>query len=154
MLSSATLLLQNLTPGTATLDLYRDAAGAPGTLAGVLTSPTTYSSSLSLTTFGGNSLLLQPNSAYWLVLTSSAGDFEWAWTQSSAGSGVGFEPDWAATDDSGVTWYTGNSDPQIASVTANPIASAVPEPSANGMLLLAVMVAAAGLIARNAKRAY
>lgn len=141
-LSSATLMLQNFTPGTATLYLYRDAAGQPGTTEGNLSSPGTYSTTISATTFAGNNLLLLPNSNYWLVLTANTGDFEWAWTESSSGSGAGFEANWSASNDAGATWFTSSTEPEISSVMASPTASAVPEPSVVGLLAIGYLLAA------------
>ncbi len=83
------------------LYLYSDGGGSPATQLGLLTSPASYSSVLSNTEFGGSGLLLSANNIYWLVASAIGGDFEWAYTYGLAGSGPGFLPAWAFTDDAG-----------------------------------------------------
>lgn len=102
-LSSATLLLQMDTIGTVGLDLYSDNSGIPGTLLGSLVSSRTYSSSLAAVSFTASGLTLNADTTYWLVLAASSGSFEWAWTQTNSGDGVGFTGDSAFFD--GAYWY-------------------------------------------------
>lgn len=101
--------------GTAELDLYSD-TGQGGSPVGTLTPPKGYSMGLAQATFAGNGLSLSPNSTYWLVLKASSGQFEWGWTDSDAGSGIGFTHTWGLSDDAGRTWLTSDVAPVQFSV--------------------------------------
>jgi hypothetical protein len=138
-LDSITLLLSNRAPGTAELDVYNSVALKPGTSVGSLVSPGSFTSSLSQTIFGGNNITLQANSVYWAVLKAPSGSFNWAWTESNTGSGVGFRRVFAATDDAGAAWFTSNGEPQLARILAIPLVSIVPEPSLLSLLAFLVL---------------
>lgn len=105
-LSTATLLLASDGGGALSLYLYSDDGGTPAVQLGLLASPAAYSLVLSNTEFGGNGLLLSANSIYWLVASAVGGDFEWAYTYDAAGSGPGFLPAWAFTEDAGTSWFS------------------------------------------------
>ncbi len=134
-LSSITLLLSVETPGNARLDLYTDSGSQPGMLVGTLLSPGGFSATLAPTVFGGGNLELNANSLYWAALSAPSGGFEWAWTASNSGAGVGFRHTWGATDDAGVTWYKADLEPLMMSVSALPGAG-VPEPGSFALLAL------------------
>ena len=142
-LTDVTLLLSNPTSGTAQVDLYSNASGKPGSLLTILNSPSSYSSGLSNTTFSSAGYALSGNATYWLVLKGLSGSFEWAFTDSSTGSGIGFQHTWGFSDDAGGSWFTSDIQPMQMSVQA----SAVPEPSTSGFIL-----AALGLLAFAARR--
>lgn len=128
---SVTLLMDRYSSdGVAELDIYTDSSDAPGTLVAALTPPGSYSSALEETTFTapGGGLPLAPSTTYWVVLKALNGDFDWAWTESSQGSGPGFQHTWSSTYDSGATWLTFHEEPMLMKVTAAGI-QAVPEPS-------------------------
>lgn len=127
-LSSLTLLLSNPATGVAEVDLYSNSLLQPGSLVGTLTSPGSYSTSLSNTTFSSSGLALSPNSTYWIVLKALSGEFDWAWTTDSSGSGVGFQGTWGISTDAGSNWFTYAVYPTQFSVTTT-AAAAVPEPS-------------------------
>lgn len=131
-LSSATLLISNSLPCTATLDLYSGVA-QPNSFVGVLDSPGAYSASLAEATFTGDVALVS-NSMYWLVLKADSGQFEWGWTENSDGSGVGFTHTWGARDAGGSAWFISDLEPMLFSMTASPSAT-VPEPSQVGLLV-------------------
>lgn len=141
-LSSVTLLLSNPTTGVAEVDLYSNSLLQPGSLVGTLTSPGSYSTSLSNTTFSSNGLALSANSTYWIVLKALSGEFDWAWTTDSSGTGVGFQGVWGISTDAGSTWFTYAVYPTQFSVVTT-AAAAVPEPStawlAVGGLLIGVV---------------
>src|SRR5262245_45316492 len=79
---SATLLLdRSSATGPATLSLYADGGLQPGSLLGTFTSPATYSSSLSATTFSESGVNLAANTTYWIVLQAiGSATFDWSWT--------------------------------------------------------------------------
>jgi hypothetical protein len=136
-LDAATLLMQEDLPGSVALDLYSDVSGRPGSLLGSLTSPSNFSSTLTSTEFTGTNLTLVANSAYWLVLQSKGGEYEWAYTDNNTGSGPGFAGTWGASDNAGASWLVSDIDPMIMQVDASPAdlgePTTVPEPA--GILL-------------------
>ncbi len=134
VLSSAVLLLSNPIHGAAELDLYNDSIGQPGTMLGALTAPAVFSSGISEASFGGNGLSLGRKSSYWLVLKALSGDFEWTWSNTSSGMGVGFSSNWGASDDAGASWFTGTSQPMMERISADAVTSGVPEPSTIALL--------------------
>ena len=146
-LSSVTLLLSNPIAGVAEVDLYSNSLLQPGFLVGTLTSPLSYSTSLSNTSFSSNGLALSANSTYWLVLKALSGEFDWAWTSDNTGTGTGFQGTWGSSTDAGVTWYTYAVYPTQFSVTTT--AAAVPEP---GTRLLAIGGLLVGAMALYTKR--
>ena len=131
-LSSITLLLANSVPGTAELDLYSD-VGQPGSRLTILTPPASYSDSLSPTIFLGGAFSLDANSTYWLVLKTIGGEFDWAWTASNTGSGVGFTHTWGVSDDAGADWFTSDNNPMQMRVAASH--AAVPEPGPSTLVI-------------------
>ena len=143
VLTSARLLIREDSPGQARLDLYSDAGGPePGSFLGSFSSPAVYTGSLGLNDFSA-SLSLLPNTAYWIVLQGLSGSYEWAWTDSINGAGVGFDTAYVNSDDAGLTWQqTGNPEPFLFSLTSD---SGVPEVKSSGALLplsfLAILMA-------------
>lgn len=138
-LDSITLLIANRSPGTAELDVYNTVALKPGALVGSLLPPGSYTSFLSQTAFAGNQITLEANSLYWVVLKAPSGSFDWAWTESNTGIGVGFRPVFAATDDAGGSWFTSNGEPQLARILATPLVNNVPEPSLLSLVAILVL---------------
>lgn len=130
ILQDITLLLANSITGVAELDLYTNGTLQPGSLVGTLTSPATYTSSLSEITFAGDALTLSANSTYWLVLKATTGAFDWSWTADSSGAGIGYQGAWGISADGGITWFTSDTYPMQFSVTtvSTISAAAVPEP--------------------------
>ncbi len=104
-LSSVSLLLRNSTAGAATAALYSDGGLKPGSLIATLTSPATYSSTLSETTFT-SSAPLSANTTYWIVLRADSGQFDWSWSANSNGDGTGYQYSWGVSSDSGANWHT------------------------------------------------
>ncbi len=144
-LSSITLLLANSVAGKAELDLYSDGGLEPGSLVGVLASPTAYSSTLANTTFTASGITLGANSTYWVVLHATSGEFDWSWTDSDLGTGVGFQDSWGQSTDAGVSWFTFDDSPVQMSVIAT---QAVPEPAS---LVLCGLGAASLWLCRRGK---
>ena len=143
-LSSVTLLLSNPTAGVAEVDLYMNSLLQPSSLVGTLTSPGSYSTGLSNTTFSSNGLTLSANSTYWIVLKAVSGEFDWAWTADNSGTGVGFQGIWGVSTDAGSTWYTYAVYPTQFSVTTT-AASATPEPG-TGWLAIGGLLIGAGML--------
>ena len=122
LLSSVTLLIVQDTAGIASVSLYSDNSGYPGTLLGTLTSPDTYpTSGVSSTTFTStDGIALSANQTYWIVLTAPSGSFDWSWTADNAGTGAGFLADSAYFD--GTYWYgTGGIYPYQFTIVATPV---------------------------------
>lgn len=105
-LRSITLLLANTVSGTAALDLYDDGGLEPGVAIATLTPPAAYSPTLADATFVAAGTPLDANTTYWAVLRPLSGTFDWAWTASNDGAGVGFLHTWGAGDQAGAEWYT------------------------------------------------
>lgn len=128
-LNSITLRLQMDVPGLVQLDLYSDLPGVPGTpdaFIASLISPSSFSSTVADTIFGGNPLPLSPNTTYWAVLKDTSGDFAWAWTRELSGSGVGFEGTWGYSDTAGTIWDTFDTEAMQMRVTATPVPGPLP----------------------------
>ncbi len=125
---SATLLLGNPTAGSAELDLYSDGGLQPGSPLAVLSSPASYTSALSNTTFSQSGLSLASNTTYWLVLKANSGSFNWGWTSDSS-----IFEGWGNSFDAGASWFTDDAFPLQFSVTGS-----VPEPGCVGMIFVAV----------------
>jgi PEP-CTERM motif len=137
-ISSAALLLSSSAASTAELDLYSTSSGEPAQLLSALASPASFPSGPAAVSFTGSSYILSPNSTYWLVLKAKTGAFDWSWTSDNTGTGVGFLPQWAATDDTGTTWFTGNSEPMQFRVLADSVNPAVPEPGTFALAALSL----------------
>ena len=105
-LSTATLLLANVVPGTVQLELRADAGLEPGDLIAGFTSPASFSATLAEAEFVADAgVRLSPNTTYWIVLAPESGQFEWAWTEDSSGAGPGFITDWASHDHGLGEWW-------------------------------------------------
>jgi len=131
-LDSITLKMQRSSPiSVAELALFSNdptfpSSPSPLLSLSTLTSPGNYSDTFNDTTFTANGLYLAPNTTYWEVLSASSGEFEWAFTDSSNGSGIGFQPIWTDSNDGGQTWNPSIADqPFLMQVDATQI----PEPS-------------------------
>ena len=73
------LLARTSASGTASLRVYDDNGFEPGNLVGTLVSPSTYGDGYAYATFNGIGLELDPQTKYWVVLSSEdGGTFEWA----------------------------------------------------------------------------
>lgn len=145
-LNSITLLLAESSSRAAELDLYSDGGLQPGSEIAVLSSPSNYSSSVSPTVFTTSGITLSADSTYWVVLKSSSGSFDWAWTTDNTGTGSGFQDTWGITDDGGATWFTYDLYPVQFSVDAAAVAT--PEPG-TAVLLIAGGLLAAMLLRRT-----
>ena len=110
---------------------------------GVLTSPTSYSSTLANTTFTASDINLAANSTYWVVLEAQSGEFDWSWIASNTGTGIGFQNTWGNSNDAGATWFIYNIYPTQMRVSI--ASSSVPEP---GPIILCSACAAASLLLR------
>jgi len=129
-LETVTLLLADSIAGAPDVDLYSDGLLAPGALIAQLTSPATFSTALSDTSFTANGVTLAADTTYWIVLEASAGAFDWSWTDDNTGTGIGYQGTWGTSLDGGSTWYTHTVFPTQFSVTTSAsTAAATPEPS-------------------------
>jgi hypothetical protein len=101
--------------GAAQAAIFTDVSDQPGSQVGALISPGSYSNALASTSFTASGITLAANTTYWVVLSASSGNFNWAWTDSNIGSGVGFTHTWSGSDDAGSSWLTFHDSPQIGS---------------------------------------
>jgi hypothetical protein len=124
--SVAFLMAMTSSSGAAQAAIFTDVSDQPGSQVGALISPGSYSNALASTSFTASGITLAANTTYWVVLSASSGNFNWAWTDSNIGSGVGFTHTWSGSDDAGSSWLTFHDSPQIMQVDAN----AIPEPAA------------------------
>jgi hypothetical protein len=121
-LQSVSLLMSmTSSSGVAQAAIFTDVSDQPGSQVGALISPGSYSNNLTATSFTASGINLAANTLYWVVLSASSGNFNWAWTDSNMGSGVGFTHTWAGSDDAGSSWLSFNDSPQIMRVEANAI---------------------------------
>ena len=151
-LDSVTLLLEESSAGTATLDIYSDGGLQPGSLVGTLTASTAYSTTtLSDTTFTASGITLAADTTYWAVLQSSAGEFDWSYTADNTGGGAGFQDQWAESDDAGATWFDYDTDPTQMQVVATAVAAPEPSPAVALPLGAALLGAAIFVRRRNAR---
>ncbi len=150
-LTGVTLLMQSDSGGTAALDLYSNTDGTPAARLGTLQAPSSFSSTLTPTSFGGDSLKLSADTTYWAVLKPESGTTEWAYTDDNTGMGVGFQHNWAISYDAGSGWYTSDSQPMQMRVDADP-ASAIPEPGSVRLLLMVGGFAGVGFALRKLAR--
>jgi hypothetical protein len=126
MLQSVTLLMAMTSPsGAAQAAIYTNISDQPGSQVGALISPGSYSNTLATTSFAASGINLAANTSYWVVLSAPSGNFNWAWTDSLSGLGVGYTHTWAGSADAGGSWLTFQDSPQIMQVEAN----AVSEPA-------------------------
>lgn len=119
------VLLGSVDSGASTLALYSsDASGlVPDSLLATFTATTTSTGTLGFTLSG---VSLSAGSSYWLVLSNASGSTNWAWTESSDGTGNGFTGVWANSDDAGAVWFTNSTLYPLQAMVA---VSAVPEPA-------------------------
>jgi hypothetical protein len=146
VLDSVTLRLRG--EGTVELDLYSDNAGKPGSFLGALTSPGIIPAGDSDVTFGGNGLGLSANTTYWEVLKGVTGTPAWYWTESTSGTGVGFQHTWGFSEDAGVTWSTFTTQPQLMQVVAA-TPSTAPDSASTVLLLSWCLVLLGGVRFRS-----
>ncbi len=112
-----------------------------------MTSPASVGGSYAATVFTSTGLSLAAGSRYWAVCRASDDDnYDWGFTYSNTGSGVGFVVAQSESLDFGVTWSSADGDPFLMRVEADVIA--VPEPSQWG-LLGATFAGAAGVLIRQ-----
>ena len=151
LLNTVTLLMSGSSTGTAELDLYSSSQSQPGMQLGTLTSPASYPVDLGATSFAGQNLLLSPNTSYWLVLKGISGEFEWAFTNSNDGAGIGFQHLWGTTGDAGASWFTSDIQPFQFRVTADPTAAPVPEPGPMGIMIVGLLLTVTNCISNRIK---
>jgi hypothetical protein len=118
-LQSVTLLLANPTTGQATVSVYTNGILSPSTLVGTLTSPASYTSGTSETTFTASGIPLAAGTTYWIVLHAGSGTFNWSWTTDNTGTGTGYTHTWGESDDAGASWQTYNVHPLQMRVTVS-----------------------------------
>jgi len=124
-LSAVTVLLASPSAGSVELDLFTDGGLEPATFVATLTSPASFPTELQATTFTDVGIPLGANTTYWVVLRTLDGAFDWAWTTSETGGGVGFDATWDVSDDAGTAWYTHHVFPlqlRVTVSTTEPIA--------------------------------
>jgi precorrin-6B methylase 2 len=118
-LQSITLLLANPTSGAASLSVYTNGLLSPSTLVGTLTSPASFTSGTSETTFNASGIPLAAGTTYWVVLRVNSGTFNWSWTTDNTGTGTGYTHTWGESDDAGASWQTYNVHPLQMRVTVS-----------------------------------
>jgi hypothetical protein len=119
VLNSVTLLMSENTPGGARVDIY-SGDDVPTTYVGTLTSPGSYPAAAAPTLFAASGVPLAANTTYWVVLhAQGSGSYDWVYTDDPTGSGAGFSPIWADSEDGGVTWPDSDPDyPYVMQVDA------------------------------------
>ena len=97
--------------------------GAPGVKLELLSHPVIPSFTPGEVVVTSSGLVLESSATYWVVLhvqgTSTVVD--WPWSDSDAGSGVGFQHSWAYSGDWGGAWVSYDTLPMLMRVEAEPI---------------------------------
>ncbi len=65
-------------------------------------------------------LALEPNTTYWVVTRASSGEYASAYTDQETGTGPGYSPTWAHSENAGATWKSENLSPLFLAVDADP----------------------------------
>ena len=127
---------------TAGAELVTDNAGTPSsTMLTSITVPTIGSGFSDLTLTPTSSVVLSPNTDYWLILKASGtGTYEWDYTN-TLNSAL---PLFAVSTDNGSTWSSGTG-PFLIQVDGTTPAAAVPEPASFNIGLAALSVVGLGL---------
>lgn len=129
------------------VSLYSDHNGEPGSALGQLLSPGTVATGNQIVSFGGNQLSLTPNSIYWVVAQAAAGSYEWFYSDTNAGSGLGFQHTYAFSYNAGTSWFTSDVTPMKMSV--QDVAATVPEPGSLGLFIAALSIGLGGVLCRR-----
>lgn len=146
-LISVTLLMQrNSGSGEATVEIWSNSGGDPGSQMYSFNGAGTYFPTLTNTSFiapaGG---ILAANSTYWLVLKGdAANEFGWSYSSIDSGSGFGFSTEWRMGEVGKLDFWSG-SNTQPFQMQLN--VQAVPEPSS--MVLLGMGMSAMGMAYRR-----
>jgi hypothetical protein len=126
-LSSVTLFMANNTGGSGfAVNLYSDGSGAPGSALESLSGPGAPSTNGNYN-YTSAGTLLNANSTYWIVATSSVDHFGWGQTSSTtetSSSGWTIGDVGLASTNGGASWITNTSNVQMFSVST----TAIPEP--------------------------
>jgi hypothetical protein len=141
-LQDVVLSLADTTGGSsANVSIYSDdGLNEPGSLLATLSSGAALTTAFAPVTWTSSSLPLSANSTYWVVLSALRSEVDWSYAADDGGSGAGFTDTWAASYDSGGSWYVYASlqnagvDPlQMSVETAG---AAAPEPGTAALCLL------------------
>jgi outer membrane autotransporter protein len=65
-------------------------------------------------------LTLAPDSNYWVVMKTEAGEYASAYTDSETGDGVGYSPVWAVSGNAGGSWQSRSTSPLFLEVLGDP----------------------------------
>jgi hypothetical protein len=137
-LTETVLLMQEDIAGGAVVDIYTSIADTPASLLGSLSTAGAFSSTPAEQTFTGN-VALAANSAYFVVLRVTSGEYGWAFTMPPGGSGVGYSDRSASSIDAGANWSLLQGEPLQMSVTMQ--SDAVPELGGGGAPLALSLMA-------------
>ncbi len=144
-LNWAKIRLRSNTSGALFAKIYNDNSNLPNTEVGSLTVPSIGSTYANYTCNPSGSITLSPNGTYWVVVgvSSGAGDYDWNYTDSNSGSGVGFSTRWAYSTNAGSTWTGLDEEPFMMQVDAS-ISESIPTLNEWGMIILALLLLVSG----------
>ena len=152
-IQSITLRGTPATSATTRIRIFTTSASHPGTDFG-LTFTLSSVNSVGIPTFTFSPITgasLSANTLYWVVLdTSSVSDTaSWQYTASNAGTGSGYQNNYADSHDSGASWTVGAASPSQMRVTMS--TTAIPEPAATSAALATTAILAM-IAARRGRR--
>ena len=139
-----TVRLRANTQGELFVKVYDDNSNLPNQAIGALNVPVIGPAYANYQLAPSSAVALAPNSTYWVVVgvTTGTGYYDWNYTASNNGSGVGFSTRWGSTTNAGATWTGFDDEPFMMEVSASRKES-VPIPTLTewGMILLCILFA-------------
>jgi hypothetical protein len=141
-LSSVTVRLRANTQGELFVKIYDDNNNLPKQAVGALNVPIIGSTYANYELTPSGVVSLAPNTTYWVVVgvTSGTGYYDWNYTASNSGSGVGFSTRWGSTTNAGATWTAFDDEPFMMQVSASQT-DPIPTLTEWGMILFCLLIA-------------
>jgi hypothetical protein len=137
-LDSVTVRLRAHTQGNLFVRIYDDAGDLPNSAVGSMKVSSVVGSTYeNYILKPQNTISLKELSNYWVVvgIDSGPGYYDWNYTVSNVGSGVGFSSRWAYSTNAGATWVGIDGEPFMMEVSAT---RAAPEDQANNLTFSSV----------------
>ena len=137
-----TVRLRANTQGALFVKIYDDNNNLPNQAIGTFNVPAIGSAYANYQLTPSSAVTLAPNSTYWVVVgvTTGTGYYDWNYTASNSGSGVGFSPRWGSTTNAGATWSGFDDEPFMMEVSASKT-ELIPTLTEWGMILLCILFA-------------
>jgi len=141
-LTWVTVRLRANNQGELFVKIYDDNNNLPNQAIGALNVPVIGSAYANYQLAPLSLITLAPNSTYWVVVgvTTGTGYYDWNYTASNNGAGVGFSTRWGSTTTAGATWTGFDDEPFMMEVSASKT-EPIPTLTEWGMILLCILFA-------------